>query len=334
MDIIYDQGQWDVGVEAIKAIKEAMPSKEDLESVSRYKFWTPQEAKDKFHVRGEDFIGAISYHAGSLSAYKFVVGLCKLCLKEGLEIFTNTPALSLSQDPSTSLWEVQTSRGLLRAKRVVLCTNGYTGFIAPVFQGAIVPLRGQITAHRPGSNMPKPGLPGTYSFIYANGYEYMIPRRPGSRFEGDIIIGGGLVRASHEGIEEIGITDDTTVNEEISRYLTETCPRYFGPAWGDDDPAGRVRREWTGIMGYSPDGFPFVGEVPGRRDLWVAASFQGHGMVSYLFVLFPCIILDFLRAARRARHVPYIDQQKVPPAFHSSFGTSIGVFFLSFLFSF
>ena len=32
-------------------------------------------------------------------------------------------------------------------------------------------------------------------------------------------------------------------------------------------------------MGYSGDGFPFVGQVPEQEGLWVAASFQGHGMV-------------------------------------------------------
>jgi glycine/D-amino acid oxidase-like deaminating enzyme len=32
-------------------------------------------------------------------------------------------------------------------------------------------------------------------------------------------------------------------------------------------------------MGYSPDGFPFVGEVPDQENVFVAASFQGHGMV-------------------------------------------------------
>lgn len=32
-------------------------------------------------------------------------------------------------------------------------------------------------------------------------------------------------------------------------------------------------------MGFSPDGFPFVGEVPGENGLWTSCSFQGHGMV-------------------------------------------------------
>jgi glycine/D-amino acid oxidase-like deaminating enzyme len=127
--------------------------------------------------------------------------------------------------------------------------------------------------------MPKSGLGITYSFIYGDGYEYMIPRPKGARFEGDIVIGGGLARARDEGLEEFGTVDDTSLDPEISEYLFETTQRYFGESWGEDHEDGRIRKEWTGIMGYSPDGFPFIGEVPEEKGLWIAASFQGHGMV-------------------------------------------------------
>ncbi|KAK0704113.1 FAD dependent oxidoreductase-domain-containing protein [Apiosordaria backusii] len=105
-------------------------------------------------------------------------------------------------------------------------------------------------------------------------------RPKGSEFEGDVIMGGGLVRGEEEeGLKEFGVSDDSGFNEGISEYLRETTPRYFGRDWGDDHQEGRIRREWTGIMGFSPDGFPFVGEVPGQEGLWVSSSFQGHGMV-------------------------------------------------------
>lgn len=257
-------------------MREAMP--DDLEGAARYVFWEKEEARERFRVKGEDFVGAVSYEAGSLSAYRFVIGVLKLCLGKGLELYTNTPATNLEKGED-GLWVVETPRGVIRAKRVVLSTNAYTGYLWKGFQGAIVPMRGQITAHRPGQNMPKEGLGYTYSFIYSNGYEYMIPRPPGSKYANDIIIGGGLVIAANEGLEEFGTVDDTDVNPTISKYLTETTSRYFGDAWGDDHPDGRVRKEWSGIMGFSSDGFPYIGEVPGERELWVAASFQGHGMV-------------------------------------------------------
>lgn len=229
-------------------------------------------------MRGESVKGAVSYEAGSISAYGFVVGVLGLCLEGGLELFTHTPVTSLSKEEGGS-WDVKTERGTVRAKKVVCATNGYTSFLLPQFQGKIVPLRGQVTAHRPGTGIPAEGLENTYSFIYKGGYEYMIPRPRDSRFPEDIIIGGGLARAKDEGLNEYGETDDSSLNTEISSYLAATTATYFGPTWGQDDKEGRVRREWTGIMGYTPDGLPFVGEVEGMQGVWIAAAFQGHGMV-------------------------------------------------------
>jgi glycine/D-amino acid oxidase-like deaminating enzyme len=300
VDIIYDSAQWESAVKAVQMMREAMP--EDLDGAAGYKIWSAEAAKEKFFVADDsgqgdlhekeeeerygEVKGAVSYEAGSLSPYKFVIGVLKLCLEKGLELFTHTPVTKLSKG-GNGIWDVETNKGTIKANRVVLATNGYTAFLCPTFRGSIVPLRGQITAHRPGSRLPI--LSTTYSFIYSNGYEYMIPRPAVSKFAGDIVIGGGLVKAKDEGFEEFGTTDDSTLNQDISTYLTGTTKRYFGENWGDDNKDGRVRREWTGIMGYSGDGFPFVGKVPdmkeknggfkGGEGLYVAASFQGHGMV-------------------------------------------------------
>lgn len=35
-------------------------------------------------------------------------------------------------------------------------------------------------------------------------------------------------------------------------------------------------------MGFSGDGFPLVGPMPGEKGLYIAAAFQGHGMVNCL----------------------------------------------------
>ena len=35
--------------------------------------------------------------------------------------------------------------------------------------------------------------------------------------------------------------------------------------------------EWTGIMGYTFDSQPIVGEDPDREGLWICAGFNGHG---------------------------------------------------------
>ncbi|KAI1503433.1 FAD dependent oxidoreductase [Biscogniauxia marginata] len=277
IDVVYDPAQWETAQRAVGAMRDAMPG----DDASVYRFHGAEEVRDKFFCgKGgdENVCGGVSYEAGSLSSYKFGVGVLKLCLQKGLNLQTSTPARGLEKLEG-GVWSVDTSRGKIAAKRVVVATNGYTARLLERFQGVIIPLRGHVTAQRPGQAMPREGLPATYSFIYEKGYDYMIPRPKGSKFEGDIIIGGSLVKAPRESLEEYGTTDDTSFNEVIFSALHESLPRYFGDNWGEDNPEGRVRKQWTGIMGYGSDGFPFVGEVPGEKDLWVSCGFQGHGMV-------------------------------------------------------
>ncbi|KAI1380455.1 FAD dependent oxidoreductase [Hypoxylon crocopeplum] len=277
VDVIYDPAQWELDQKAVKTMQDAMPG----DDASVYTVHSAEEMRDKFFCGSggdEGVYGGISYEAGSLSSYKLVIGVLKLCLAKGLNLQTNTPALSLEKLESGG-WKVETPRGSIHARKIVLATNGYTARLWKKFQGIIVPLRGHVTAQRPGLNMPTQGLPSTYSFIYEKGYDYMIQRPKGTQFEGDIVIGGALVRAPEDGLEEYGTTDDTAFDDVILHSLQESLPKYFGDNWGADDPEGRIRKAWTGIMGYSPDGFPLVGEMPGEKDLWVSSSFQGHGMV-------------------------------------------------------
>ncbi len=276
VDIVYDEAWWRSAHADVAAMQAAMPPGDDA---ADYVFYDSDEVRARFHCGGVDVCGAVGYFAGSISAYRFAVGVLRLCLARGLNLQTHTAALGLERRPDGNGWEVQTERGSIAAARVVLATNGYTASLVPRFQGSIVPVRGQIAMLRPGIRMPRGGLEATYSFVYDKGYEYMVPRPPGSTCEGDIVIGGGVAHARDGGAGAYGTTDDTRLDESISAYLREATPRYFGDSWGDDHPDGRVRTEWTGIMGYTPDGRPFVGEMPDEPGLWVACGFVGHGMV-------------------------------------------------------
>ena len=272
VDIIYDEGQWNKAQEAVKRIRKALGPDDPA---ARYTFWTAGEAEKKFLCRGA--MGAVTYEAGSLSAYKFVSGMLELCLDKGLNLQTQTAATCIKKEDH--FWNVETARGTVQAEKVILATNGYTAQLLPALQGTIVPLRGHVTAQRPGSGIPKDGLATTYSFIYDDGYEYMITRPPGSTNAHDIIIGGGLTKTGSKGLFEFGTTDDSTCDPVITNYLENCTADFYDGFWGDDDPKGRTYMAWSGIMGYSVDGFPLVGQVPDEEGLFIAASFQGSGMV-------------------------------------------------------
>ncbi|KAL8763396.1 MAG: hypothetical protein Q9184_000784 [Pyrenodesmia sp. 2 TL-2023] len=275
VDILYDQGQWRQAKKAILEIRRVLGNDDPA---AQYKFHGALETKERFLVDGA--LGSVSYSAGSISAYLFVIGILELGLKKGLNLQTQTLVTKIQRsDSDHKEWIVETPRGSIRAERVILATNGYTGHLYPPVRGIIVPLRGTVAAQRPGSGLPKEGLDTTYSFIYGNGYEYMIFRPAGSKFAGDLVIGGCSTKAPEEGLYEWGTTDDSTMDPGIGQYVRDSAAEYFGSQWGEDHPDGRIRKQWTGIMGYSSQGFPLVGLVPREKDLWIAASFQGSGMV-------------------------------------------------------
>jgi glycine/D-amino acid oxidase-like deaminating enzyme len=98
-------------------------------------------------------------------------------------------------------------------------------------------------------------------------------RAPGTKGQGDILYGGGRYISK---TREIGITDDSKVNEEISQYLKQSVPEIFGrEKWGEQS---EEIRDWSGITGYTPDTFPLVGEFPGEPGLWASVGMNGHGM--------------------------------------------------------
>lgn len=97
---------------------------------------------------------------------------------------------------------------------------------------------------------------------------------------GDIVIGGGLHQLPNDGASRYGETDDSNLEPSIQTYLRDCTPRFFGENWGRDHDADRIKKEWSGIMGASADGLPYVGAVPDvAPGLWMSCSFNGHGMV-------------------------------------------------------
>jgi glycine/D-amino acid oxidase-like deaminating enzyme len=197
----------------------------------------------------------------------------------------------------TSRWIVHTDRGQLTARDVVLATNAYTSRLLPAFTGLIRPVRGQIAALKPPADSSS--LAHTHIWAAraagdpAESEDYLVQRDDGAR---ELILGGerNVVPGGDEGISR-----DDVINPVISARLHGALRKVLRlRTGGGDDDAGEEEDpkelpadfEWTGIMGYSLDGFPWVGHVPealggggggggsSSDGLWIAAGYTGHGM--------------------------------------------------------
>lgn len=201
---------------------------------------------------------------------------------------------------------VHTSRGDILASHVIHATNSHTASLVPGLRGKIFPVRGTMSAQRPGKNFPQLDGSRSWCLINRRGYEYVIqrPRKLDSvKGQGaEIMIGGGMVQSGRKGFGEFGIASDAETNYLSGCHLGGVLPMGFGfKNWGEDAPGGRMKSLWSGSLGLTADMMPFVGRLepsltgrtppkvsttekiaqlsthPGE---WISAGYNGEGMVN------------------------------------------------------
>ena len=150
---------------------------------------------------------------------------------------------------------VSTPDGSVQADIAIVCTNAYTAQLFPHISDWISPVRGQMLTTAP--------LPRLFDHpIYADhGYDYWRQDK-----EGRIILGGwrNLDPGAEIGYEE-------SLHPEIQKNMTQFLRAF--PSLKTLE----VTHRWSGIMGFSKDGLPLLGNIPGFSSTLLAAGFTGHG---------------------------------------------------------
>lgn len=165
-------------------------------------------------------------------------------------------------DDAGSRVVVRTADLELTTPRVLACTNAYAPLLFDRLSRLITPRRGQMIALRFPAER-RVALAFSYYFNHGSEYFRQTP-------DGTIVFGG--CRTYHAD-REVGYEDRTTswVQDDIARWAS----RMLGDGY-------TVTARWAGTMGFSPDGLPLVGPVPGPEGLggrvWFCGGFTGHGM--------------------------------------------------------
>ena len=176
---------------------------------------------------------------------------------------------------------VNTATGQVLGDQVVLAAGAWSGqLLGTLGLGLPVePVKGQMILYKCASDFLS-------SMVLAKG-RYAIPRR-----DGHILIGSTL---EHEGFDK---TPTDTALESLKASAVELIP-----ALADAEVVGH----WAGLRPGSPEGIPFIGEVPGFKGLWLNCGHYRNGLV-----LAPasCQLFTDLLLAR----APIIDPAPYAPA--------------------
>ncbi|KAK7961791.1 uncharacterized protein PG986_002616 [Apiospora aurea] len=301
VDLFLDKTSFEKAVRHVEETKANLP-----EDATRT--WQRKEAQEKFGT-GETVAGAISYKAGAIWAYRFVTTLWHQLLAEfpdALSIETHTPVEAILADdpraPKGYPYAIQTPRGTVFARNVVHATNGHASHLVPGLRRKITPAQAHMSAQKPGRLFSQDhGTHRSWGVVYENGFDYVTQRPPepdaGSarQSQGDLLLGGGFVRSSKQGIDMIGLSDDGASLDGLTlAHIAGIFPAVFSPNWGG---GAEFKQVWSGTLGFTGDLIPFVGKLgnsltgrtppdavmsgPDEKPSgeWIAAGFSGEGMV-------------------------------------------------------
>ncbi|CED85316.1 FAD dependent oxidoreductase [Phaffia rhodozyma] len=239
-------------------------------------------AKAKEITRCHTAVAAVLKPAGSVHPHKLSTELVRLALESPhskFSFFSWTPVRKFEarsgQDEEG--WDVDCwEKGVIRAKQVVLCSNAHTGQLfdhGSDIDNHITPVRGHCSLITPTINYSGPN---SLDYTYGFGGPYMVT----TPTEG-MVLGVGWLKAqtlTKGGKNDfVAKVDDSVILPEVETFLSNYCKDEF-TNWGKEAHGEGLTRIWTGIMGYSRDVLPLVGQIPGKKGLWTAVAFHGHGM--------------------------------------------------------
>jgi len=205
-------------------------------------------------LRRTGLAGCYTPHDGALHPVRWYRMLARAAEAAGARIAEHTAVRGAVPAPTEG--PVATDRGSVRADHVVVAADGALPALVPEFAGRVRAKRLHMVATAPAPPLFEP-------LVYARfGFEYM-QQRPDGR-----ILAGGFSDLDGDASFTDSDAGSPAIWERVERYLRE-----------DVGVSAEVTHRWAGVVGYSEDSLPFVGEVPGRPGLYVSGGYSGVGNV-------------------------------------------------------
>ena len=223
------------------------------------KFGHVQNYIPKNQIRDE--IGSDAYHgaltdeiSGGLHASKYVYGLATTVSNLGVQLCEQTDVLDIEKNDS-NYFRLITSKGDVRAKKVIIATNGYTDRLVPRLKPLIFPVGSYIVVTEPLSedlqNIISPKKRMYYDSKWFLNYFRLTP-------DGRMLWGG-----RNDLSTDLDLDDSA---KRLTKELYSILPDLR------DIP---ITHTWTGKLGITFDLMPHIGE---KNGIYYAFGYGGHGL--------------------------------------------------------
>lgn len=196
-----------------------------------------------------------------LNPMRYVLGLAEAAEAAGVRVHGDSPVTSL--DRVAGGWRLVTPAGTLRARQVLIATNGYSSEdLPPWIAGRTLPAMSTILVTRPLSEDERRAQGWTRRVMAYDSRRLLHYFRllPDDRF----LFG---MRG--------GLSADPAEEAAVRRQARADFEAMF-PAWAEVE----TEREWSGLVCLTGSLTPYAGPVPGAEGLWAAFGWHGNGVSS------------------------------------------------------
>ena len=223
-----------------------------------------------------------AWQASTLQPWKLTAHVMRKNLENGANLQTYTVANSVSKATGAQRrWVVHTERGDVMCDNVIHATNAYSAALEPDLRGIITPKPHICTkVIPPRSASGSQAIRNSYGVLLPDGALFSI--NPRCSADGNVMFGGSNPgqQALDEWVEEHPencINDGLANVEGVIRCVKDFIEHNFD-GWADAEhgPGEGIEYSWSGIIGLSVDGVPFIGELPGKPGQWICAGHHGQ----------------------------------------------------------
>lgn len=209
--------------------------------------------------------GMVDEISAGVNPARYVAGLARAAQRAGACLYEHTRVETLQKAASNggSVWELQTSRGRLRARDVMVATSGYTGRATPSLQKKIIPIGSYIIVTDVLPETLAHELSPRRRMIYdSKNYLYYYRLTPDRR-----MLFGGRAAFFPETADSIRRSADI-----LRRGMIDVYPQLRDT---------KVEYVWGGTLDFAFDIMPHAGRIDG---MYYALGYAGHGvaMATYL----------------------------------------------------
>jgi sarcosine oxidase, subunit beta len=218
----------------------------------------PDQARDVVPELDTSGVLAAAFNPsdGILFPWPFLWGYAQKATAMGVKLYTFTDVTGIDRNQDGS-YQVHSSRGSVRARRVINAAGAWSGAIARMV-GVDLPtyaIRHEICSSEPLKPFLGPMVSELSSGLYFS-----------QSMRGEIVGGVSL----HDEGPTLSMGSRLTFLGHYARRLVALMP-----ILGDI----KVLRQWAGPYDMSPDGNPILGEPADRPGFFLACGFVGHGFM-------------------------------------------------------